>query len=657
MVLSLATCHLPATAEPSGEDGPLATSLADTHYVDVSNAVPTHPYTSWATAATVIQDAVDAAQGGDTVLVTNGTYDVGARATPGALLLNRVVVTNSVVVKSVNGPDGTIIEGAGPLGSNAVRCVYITAGRLEGFTAMNGHTLTNGDWILDQKGGGTYARGGSLTNCVLSGNAAHGSGGGSYDGTLYSCTLASNSAYWGGGGTEGGTLYNCTVSGNSAVYDAGGSYNSTLSNCIVYYNDAIRNPNTLGCVCSNCCTTPLPEGTGNITEAPMLVTPARIATNSPCVGAGCADYVTGVDIDNEAWGNPPSIGCDEPRHGTLTGRLSVAIMAQATNVAVDTTVGFTAHTEGRVSRSAWSYGDGSEQTNSCYAHHAWGSTGVYDVVLRVCNESYPAGVAATVTVHVCSAGAMAKYVWQDSPLPAWPYDRWSNAAHTIQEAVDAQTVYGGLVWVTNGIYADGATPTPGGSQSNRVVITNNIVVRSVNGPEVTVIEGTGPPGDGAVRCVYITAGRLEDLTLANGHTRTNGIPHLDRSGGGAFALGGVLTNCALTGNSADNGGGSYYGTLDNCTLHDCVLSGNSAGYGGGAFRSTLHNCRLTTNSASWTGGGLSRGTVYNCALSGNSAEEGGGAQGATLNNCTLSGNSADYGGGSYWSTLNSTLLG
>src|SRR5262249_39679506 len=143
---------------------------------------------------------------------------------------------------------------------------------------------------------------------------------------------------------------------------------------------------------------------------------------------------------------------------------------------------------------------------------------------------------------------------------AAPYASWSTAATNIQDAVDI-AVAGDDILVTNGVYQAGARAVYQ-TMSNRVAVTKAVTVRSVNGPGVTVIKGYQVPettnGVSAVRCVYVTDGAvLAGFTLTNGATQANGTSNAaQEAGGGVWCeFSAVVSNCVLTGNSAQFGGG------------------------------------------------------------------------------------------------------
>jgi len=153
--------------------------LADTHYVNVNSVSPTSPYTNWATAANTIQDGIDAASSYDTVLVTNGIYTLGGAATPSYSLFNRVVITKPMTVRSINGPESTVIYGQGPVGVGATRCLYLVKGELIGFCLSNGHTLATGNNDFERSGGGALIGvSGIISNCTITSCAADYNGGG-----------------------------------------------------------------------------------------------------------------------------------------------------------------------------------------------------------------------------------------------------------------------------------------------------------------------------------------------------------------------------------------------------------------------------------------------------------------------------------------------
>ncbi len=723
-------------------------ALADTHYVSLTGGhIP--PYTNWAMAATNIQDAVDAAVAGDTVLVTNGIYNTGGRVIYGNTT-NRVAIARAITVTSLNGPEATVIEGLAKSGTKSVRCVYAGSNAvLNGFTLTGGGALDSGSTVLDRSGGGAWCEasavlsncvlsdnyvglgglgsgGGSyggtlfdcvfkgntaidgggayrstLYRCVLTGNAASpgvGSGGGAHGSTLYNCMLISNTARF-GGGSSSSVLYNCTLTYNAAspgfgqgggayrgslnnctlirnsAFQGGGARSATQNNCIVYYNTADSSPNYLEGTIRYSCTTPNPGGLGNTSNEPGLVNISHLSLASPCVGAGTNAYATGVDIDGEAWGNPPSMGCDEVVIGALTGVLIVAVEATYTNVTEGIVVNFSAHVEGRASAITWDFGDGTPvSSNLLFIAHAFGTGGVYGVELRAFNETYPSGVAATVTISVLSSPVY--YVAKNNPDPSAPYLSWATAATNLQEAIDAAAA-GGLVLVSNGVYDAGGRAVAG-ILTNRAAIDKPLVVRSVNGPAVTIIQGAGSIGSNAVRCAFVgNDAVLSGFTLTNGHTRNSGVPsNRERSGGGAWceALG-VLSNCWIIGNVAGyDAGGCYSGTLYNCilranmagnggggfhgsTLYNCTISGNLAGQGGGGHGGSLYDCALTGNMSSSGGGGSYGGRMFNCTLTGNSAgSDGGGCAVGSLSDSTIYGNSASRGGGAFSCNIESCAL-
>lgn len=231
------------------------------HYVNLANPIPASPFTSWITAAANIQDAIDAASAGDSIVVSDGTYNTGGRVVYGSLT-NRVVINKAVTVQSLNGPGVTVIQGKRTPVNSAMRCVYMANNAvLIGFTLTNGATRTTGDVFKEQSGGGVFCESisAAVSNCVIGGNSANVYGGGVSSGTLNNCTLTRNTAVQAGGGTFSSTLNNCTLSGNSSTSGGGACY-GTLNNCLVNGNSA-RDPlgartgeggGTYSCTLTNC---------------------------------------------------------------------------------------------------------------------------------------------------------------------------------------------------------------------------------------------------------------------------------------------------------------------------------------------------------------------------------------------------------------------
>ncbi len=151
-----------------------------------TNGLHLYPFKNWAEAATNIQAAVDAADEGQTVLVSNGTYHAPK-------YLTAVEIRKPIYLRSVSGPSNTIIRGSG-------YDVTLSAGNgaeVSGFSIQNGRAgLGCGARIFNDS---------LITNCIVEDNI-----GGGLTGL--------------GGGvgiSEGSRMHNCIVRNNFAGTAAG----------------------------------------------------------------------------------------------------------------------------------------------------------------------------------------------------------------------------------------------------------------------------------------------------------------------------------------------------------------------------------------------------------------------------------------------------
>ena len=319
------------------------------------SADPISPAGTAAGNVAAIQAAIDTAAVANpagTVTLGNGLFEIDAQ----------LMVTGGVTLVG-QGWDNTIIKQT----ANGQRVATLGGGsKLQGVT-MTGGRLTE-KW---EHGAGVMVEDGTVSWCCISNNTSnarnvHGAGvsfwkgvidhsvvafnqsgtysssgggiGGHYDSgkssrygailvdtcLVYGNTVeAQNSSGTGPGGQGGGigflysfpevTIRNTTISGNSANLEGGGLYfdtsHMTLVNCIV-------SGNSVGSAEHNIVGT-LASGSSNnlIGGDPAFLNPENgdytLSYSSPAIGAGVAYEEMGVDMNNVAFAEPPSIGCYE----------------------------------------------------------------------------------------------------------------------------------------------------------------------------------------------------------------------------------------------------------------------------------------------------------------------------------------------------------
>ena len=680
------------------------TASAITHYVKVGNLTPVAPYTSWETAATNIQDAVDACSDADSVIVTNGVYNTGGTYGLGNRFLSRVAIMDAeIVLTSVNGPELTIIEGSPDSGTNAIRGVYMNNNSLvSGFTVRNGNIGRIGIKPSDNAGGGVaIEQNGTISNCFITAN--YGSavlmykGGAIYDsfitnnpsrgiitsgggfaagcrilnnqdqlaggvwlvnGELRNCFISGNLAKNYNTGTGGGVaisgngakLVNCTIVNNTANVQAGGLYvgGGTIINTIVYGNNAPTDPDyhvTALALASSPfyynCLAPEPSlGEGNITNAPLL--------------GGISNYYLVA--------SSPCIAAGSTNYLENSDR-DIDNQPRITDDHVDI---------------------------GCAQFVATNSSGPLTVNI---NLPYGSNVIANYALPLGAdiSGKVLTYEWQittpagtTTQTNSWKINQtWTNSGTYLVTLTatnrDQQQTAAAAISVTFGFtnyvstngsavypYADWATAATDLWTAISVAYAGGGIVLVSNGcyalpSEITldrpvVVRGYSDSasvkfdGGGTQRCFTVnhTDAILQNLTIQNGSAD---------AGGGVKIAAGLVTDCSITNNYASiEGGGAI--VLNQGQISNCYVAGNTADKWSGGIAGqnagTIDNCTIYDNYAIITGGGaqiINDSQIRNCFISRNHCDTLGGglALGSPYaSHCTISQNTCDnQGGGLY----------
>lgn len=271
-----------------------------------------------------IQRAIDAAHGGDTIVVAQGIYveTINFRG--------KNIVVTSADPNSDTKPSLQPAQNGNPIvifsGSEGPQCVLrgllIFGGWRGNGIKGNGTKATISDCVIDTNAGGIYDCDGLIQRCRITGNGAE-QGGGLYDcdGHILNCTIFANfsgefgesSGFGAGLHSCDGIIEKCTISGNHAAGDGGGLYNcnGTIIDCDISDNVA---GNEI-----------LPGNGGGLSHCNASVSNCRIIGNTAAgYGGGLADckgLITGCTIsDNEAtgWHGGAAARCDSITKCTIS---------------------------------------------------------------------------------------------------------------------------------------------------------------------------------------------------------------------------------------------------------------------------------------------------------------------------------------------------
>jgi hypothetical protein len=645
--------------------------------------------TTWATAFKKIQEGIDAASDGDTVIVAQGTYVENIRFEAKNIALQSTDPLDPSVVAN------TIIDGnkasyvVGFYGTEDETC------SLSGFTIKNGEARFGGGILGEHWDDVIHA---TVENNIITANTASANGGGlhSCDGRIAHNTITANWGGMGGGGLSecGGIIQSNTIIGNSASYGGGLSYcDGTIQNNAITGNlayefggglygcYAIIQNNTIsansaradggglhwcrGTIQNNVITgNSAGEEGGGMHSCGRTIQNNTITGNSALVGGGlyaCGGAIRDCIIwGNTASSNPQLYGSNTPVFSCIEGWSG----AGEGNIASEPRF---------VNPEAHDYH--LQEDSPCIdagANHYWFTWPQRDLD----GNCRLMGLAVDMGCYEYGSSTDA-----DGDLLS---DADESAAGTdpLRDDSDGDGLRDGLELLRG---SDPLQVTPAGTlnvPSGFPTIQESLCV-SVTGDEIIVAPGTygenlhfcGPdiilrgsdPGDATVVAHTIIDGNDAGsvVTFAGTENETCVVRGFTiRHGGGlawAAVCGGTRTantHATIENNVITRNSGAWGGGISGCdgTIRNNIISENSAVGGGGGLNwcnGTISNNVIVGNWAGMQGGGLGycSGTIQNNVIVGNSSDEVSGGlywcDGMISNNVIMGNSATEAGGGAY----------
>ena len=636
---------------------------------------------SWETARATLQSALADAVTSDAVWVSNGVYSV----------TNQIAITNGVWVRSVNGPETTVIQrtvggdrqvllrhpeavfdgftitratgGAAYIDHAGTLSNCIISNNVSPNNTINGTVWLEGGGLVQRcriinnvvsstggwggSGGGVYLNGGGLVDsCIISNNAT-GIGGGGYGGGAYitgagrlrNCLIARNNHILNAGGVycNGGTVESCTIVDNdcSALTGVGGLYNSngTILNSIIAYNNnkgGLSNHVNAGTTTNYTysCTTPAVTGTGNTTLDPRFRD--RAAQDYTLLPGPCVD--TGA---NQAWMDDALDVAGGER--IVSGMVDMGALESVPGALRCSFEGtpLTGLASNLVVFTAAVGGTNTTGLSYAWSFHDDANIDAEGAGRAVVTNLYWLGLHSVRLTVSNAAGETDTQVYANyilvGPSVAYVSTNGPSIYPYDTWAKAATNIHDA---VDAGVDGTLVRVSNGVYRiSRQIELMHNIAVRSVNGAGATEIRRES----GSSRIFYLTRPEavVDGFTLANAN---RGAVYLDTAG-----------------------------VVSNCIIRDNISENNTTAGGGVQLRSGGHvrNCQIINNFVNTSGGGgadgggiamYSAGLVENCVISNNTVYYGGGGSGGgvflsggRLRNCLVFDNRHINAGGVYCS--------